>query len=529
MIPMGGNKISLNPRVVEEFPDAYIPMGNTAENVARQFNVSRGDQDAFALASHQKAAAAWARGDFAAEVVPVKTRVFDGDSLARRHRRQGRGPARRHDAREARVAQARLRSDGHGHGRQRVAAQRRRRGRRAHGRRRGAQAGQEGARLLPRVRRRGRAARHHGHRPRARRAQAAREDRAHDRPDRSLRGQRGLRVAGAVLPARARRCRSTASTSTAAPSRSATRSAARARARSRRRCTSSSAARAATPSSRCASAAAWAPPASSSARRSRAGAPRALRLSLGPSTPSRAAARCRFAPGCLLALANASNAVACRPGRSRRRGRTADAAESCARRGAGLWARLASSCATRRSALRRSSVARARRRDRSSPASGGRHGASCARATVVRLALVLVPAALRRLLRRSPGLSSCSRASARRSARTPQSTPRRSRSFTSFGLDAVLRSSVYGASAGGLVDVLLAARSKIGAQHASSRISLGARSWRLVRPWSRSWRASKLPSRAPGRPDARGRLCGDARRCRPRRAMDSTFVVAWRW
>ncbi len=80
MIPMGGNKVSLNPRVVEEFPDAYIPMGNTAENVARQFNVSRGDQDAFALASHQKAAAAWTRGDFAAEIIPVKTRVFDGDT-----------------------------------------------------------------------------------------------------------------------------------------------------------------------------------------------------------------------------------------------------------------------------------------------------------------------------------------------------------------------------------------------------------------------------------------------------------------
>ncbi len=80
MIPMGGNKVSLNPRVVEEFPDAYIPMGNTAENVARMFNVSRGDQDAFALASHQKAAAAWTRGDFAAEIIPVKTRVFDGDT-----------------------------------------------------------------------------------------------------------------------------------------------------------------------------------------------------------------------------------------------------------------------------------------------------------------------------------------------------------------------------------------------------------------------------------------------------------------
>ena len=80
MIPMGGNKISLSPRVVEEYPDAYIPMGNTAENVARMFNVSRGDQDAFALASHQKAAAAWARGDFAAEVVAVKTHLFDGES-----------------------------------------------------------------------------------------------------------------------------------------------------------------------------------------------------------------------------------------------------------------------------------------------------------------------------------------------------------------------------------------------------------------------------------------------------------------
>jgi acetyl-CoA acyltransferase len=79
MVPMGGSKIALNPAVVEQFPDAYIPMGNTAENVARQFGVSRGDQDAFALASHQKAVAAWGRGDFTAEVLPIKTRVFDGE------------------------------------------------------------------------------------------------------------------------------------------------------------------------------------------------------------------------------------------------------------------------------------------------------------------------------------------------------------------------------------------------------------------------------------------------------------------
>jgi acetyl-CoA acyltransferase len=79
MVPMGGAKISLNPAVVERFPDAYIPMGNTAENVARQFGVSRADQDAFALESHKKAVAAWTRGDFAAEVLPIKTRVFDGE------------------------------------------------------------------------------------------------------------------------------------------------------------------------------------------------------------------------------------------------------------------------------------------------------------------------------------------------------------------------------------------------------------------------------------------------------------------
>jgi acetyl-CoA acyltransferase len=79
LVPMGGAKIALNPAVVDQFPDAHIPMGNTAENVARQFGVSREQQDAFALSSHQKAVAAWTRGDFAAEVVPVETRVFDGE------------------------------------------------------------------------------------------------------------------------------------------------------------------------------------------------------------------------------------------------------------------------------------------------------------------------------------------------------------------------------------------------------------------------------------------------------------------
>jgi acetyl-CoA acyltransferase len=77
MIPMGGARVSFNPRLVDGVPDAYIPMGNTAENVARQFKVSREDQDAFALRSHQKAVAAWTEGRMAAEVVPVETRVYE--------------------------------------------------------------------------------------------------------------------------------------------------------------------------------------------------------------------------------------------------------------------------------------------------------------------------------------------------------------------------------------------------------------------------------------------------------------------
>jgi len=77
MVPMSGTRPSLNPVVVEKLPDVYIPMGNTAENVARKFEISRADQDAFALSSHQKALAAWTRGDFKAEVVPVQARVFD--------------------------------------------------------------------------------------------------------------------------------------------------------------------------------------------------------------------------------------------------------------------------------------------------------------------------------------------------------------------------------------------------------------------------------------------------------------------
>jgi acetyl-CoA acyltransferase len=71
MIPMGGNKPSPNPGLIGDLPGAYVSMGNTAENVAEKYAVSREEQDAFALRSQQRAAAAIADGRFKDEIVPV--------------------------------------------------------------------------------------------------------------------------------------------------------------------------------------------------------------------------------------------------------------------------------------------------------------------------------------------------------------------------------------------------------------------------------------------------------------------------
>jgi acetyl-CoA acyltransferase len=79
MIPMGGNKPSLNPEVVENHPEVFTPMGITAENIARKFGVSRADQDQFALRSHQRAVNAIETHKLDAEIVAVKTTVFDGN------------------------------------------------------------------------------------------------------------------------------------------------------------------------------------------------------------------------------------------------------------------------------------------------------------------------------------------------------------------------------------------------------------------------------------------------------------------
>jgi len=71
MIPMGGNKISPNPWLVDHYPDAYLSMGLTAERLADRFKISRAECDEFSLRSHQKALAALAAGKFEEETVPV--------------------------------------------------------------------------------------------------------------------------------------------------------------------------------------------------------------------------------------------------------------------------------------------------------------------------------------------------------------------------------------------------------------------------------------------------------------------------
>src|ERR1700723_3069080 len=71
MVPMGGNKISPNPSLMDSYPDAYLGMGLTAENLAKKYGITREQSDEFSFASHQKALAAIAAGKFKDEIVPV--------------------------------------------------------------------------------------------------------------------------------------------------------------------------------------------------------------------------------------------------------------------------------------------------------------------------------------------------------------------------------------------------------------------------------------------------------------------------
>ena len=77
-IPMGGYNYMPNPALYETFPQAYISMGDTAENLARQYHISRIDQEAFSLLSQQKAYAAQQQGRFADEIIAIDLVDRDG-------------------------------------------------------------------------------------------------------------------------------------------------------------------------------------------------------------------------------------------------------------------------------------------------------------------------------------------------------------------------------------------------------------------------------------------------------------------
>jgi acetyl-CoA acyltransferase len=76
-VPMGGNKIRVHADLVDRFPEAYISMGHTAERVAKRFSISRKDQDAFAVRSHERALTAIGAGRFKDEIVAVGARRFE--------------------------------------------------------------------------------------------------------------------------------------------------------------------------------------------------------------------------------------------------------------------------------------------------------------------------------------------------------------------------------------------------------------------------------------------------------------------
>lgn len=73
-VPMMGFNPLPNPELYKAMPEAYMGMGDTAENVAAKYSLTRADQEAFAVESHKRAAAAQAAGKFVDEIIPIQTR-----------------------------------------------------------------------------------------------------------------------------------------------------------------------------------------------------------------------------------------------------------------------------------------------------------------------------------------------------------------------------------------------------------------------------------------------------------------------
>ncbi len=94
MVPMGGNKVSANPELMEKYPEVYTTMGATAEKVAARFKVTREEQDKLAAESQRRAAEAREKGKLKEEIVPItvtysddsgamKTVTLDNDTILR--------------------------------------------------------------------------------------------------------------------------------------------------------------------------------------------------------------------------------------------------------------------------------------------------------------------------------------------------------------------------------------------------------------------------------------------------------------
>ena len=94
LIPMGGNKISPNPSLVDSYPDVYLSTGLVAENHVRDYGIPREEQDAFALGSHQRAVAAIDAGRFTDEIVPLTFEVVDAGGRRTVTFAQDEGPRR---------------------------------------------------------------------------------------------------------------------------------------------------------------------------------------------------------------------------------------------------------------------------------------------------------------------------------------------------------------------------------------------------------------------------------------------------
>ena len=87
-IPMGGNSFRPNPGLADTYPDYYLNMGLTAENLAKKYEITREQADEFSMQSHQKAAAAIAAGKFNDEIVPMNVRIDEFDEKGRVRRKE---------------------------------------------------------------------------------------------------------------------------------------------------------------------------------------------------------------------------------------------------------------------------------------------------------------------------------------------------------------------------------------------------------------------------------------------------------